>query len=203
MKSVLFQEFAPDGAPTQDLPGESVDRQLARAWAEGHATGAREGAEASAAAHAESQDVLRAELVEVLRDQQIHRREAQAAVLRGVAPAVTAVVRRLAPRLAETGLAEHLGAALDEAFGARPEPVPVIRCAAESAQGLELALAGRSGHFRVETDPRLTPLEAELHWQDGFDAIDMNGLMTAIDQALDAALTPSGDELMKEERANG
>ena len=137
------------------------------------------------------------------RDQQIRRQEAQAAVLRGVGPAVTAVIHRLAPRLAEAGLAEHVATALDEALETRPDPAPVIRCAAESAQGLERALAASTGRFAVETDPRLTPLEVELHWRDGFDSIDIAGLLAAIDRALETALSPPGNRDVEEEHANG
>ena len=205
MKTVLLQEFTPDGAPgpEPEPAGESLDEQLASAWADGHAAGVQDGTEASAAAHAESQETLRAELVEVLRDQQIRRQEAQAAVLRGVGPAVTAVIHRLAPRLAEAGLAEHVATALDEALETRPDPAPVIRCAAESAQGLERALAASTGRFAVETDPRLTPLEVELHWRDGFDSIDIAGLLAAIDRALETALSPPGNRDVEEEHANG
>ncbi|MEM8787759.1 MAG: hypothetical protein AAGE76_05825 [Pseudomonadota bacterium] len=184
--ALTLEEFTPLDHPAA---AQAARRDaIAEAWNEGHAAGAQAGTEASAKAHADAQDRLRAEWIEVLRDLAQDRQEAQASVLRGIAPFVQTVIAGLAPRLAEEGLKDLVSDALADALRDRPEPVPVLRCAPEMAAALEPALAEFDGRYRLDPDPRLTPQEAELHWEDGFDALDPGAILRAAEAHLTAAL---------------
>ena len=50
-----------------------------------------------------------------------------------------------------------------------------VRAAAEELRDNVIALADWQGRFEIRADTRLTPLEVELHWLDGFDRIDLAG----------------------------
>ncbi len=183
-RPLVLQDFASRAAEVEKEASE-LDRRLRAAWEEGHAQGVAEGTDAAARTHAESQTQLRAALIEALRDAAVTQQAAQAAVLAGIAPAVAQVVRELAPRLARAGVEERVAEALETALAERPAPAPVLRCAKEDAAGLEAALAHLDGAWRIEVDPRFCPLEAELHWDEGFDRIDLAAAVRALDAALD------------------
>ncbi|MSU91779.1 hypothetical protein GE300_19570 [Rhodobacteraceae bacterium 2CG4] len=192
-RPVLLQVFSPSAAPAAQPangPGPDVERQLAEAWDAGHAAGVQDGTEAAAKVHAEAQDQLRAALVEAIRDQRHGQLESQARILSGIAPLVRTLVARLAPGLARAGLADHVAEEVERALRERPDPAPTIRCAEESLPGLQQALAALGADCAVTADARLTPLEAQVHWDDGFQTIDLGGAVARLDRALAATAAP-------------
>jgi|GEM_PF-6307689 len=192
-RGVFLEEFAsgPKGrAAMEEAAAEALDTQLKAAWAEGHAAGQQAGAEAAAKAHAEDQARLRQSLVEAIQDRKQENIEVQQNVLRDIGPFVRTLIGHLTPRLAVTGLADHIGGAVAAALAARPDPVPVVRCSPETAEALEIALADWEG-LRLTADPALTPLEAEVHWDNGYDSINISTLLNQLDTALEATLGPA------------
>lgn len=187
-RPVVLQIFSPDvhEEPASPEPAD-LEKRLAEAWEAGHEAGVQAGTEAAAKVHAEAQDQLRAALVETIGDQRLAQVEVQARVLGGVAPLIHDLVTRLAPALAQAGLADRIMTEIETALRTRPEPLPIIRCAEESVEQLEIALHG-AGPITIKGDPRLTPLEAEVHWDDGFEAIDLGAAIDRMLEAL-AALT--------------
>lgn len=188
-RPVLLQVFSPAAEPAPNAAnnsGPSIEKQLADAWEAGHAAGVQAGTEAAAKVHAEAQDQLRAALVEAIRDQKLEQTEVQTRILGGIVPLVRQLIDRLAPGLARAGLADHVAEEVERALRERPDPAPQIRCAEEAREGLEQALAARKLACTVVVDPRLTPLEAQVQWHDGFEAIDLGGAVARLDQALAA-----------------
>ncbi|MHA3978350.1 FliH/SctL family protein [Halovulum sp. GXIMD14794] len=200
-RPVVLQIFSPDldEEPLAPEP-DDIGRQLAEAWERGHAAGIQAGTEAAAKVHAEAQDQLRAALVETIGDQRMAQVEVQARVLADIAPMIRNLVARLAPELARAGLADQVAAEVETALRTRPEPAPIIRCSVESVAQLELALRD-FGAISIQADPRLTPLEAEVHWDDGFEAIDFGAAIARLDAAL--AELATGDTPQEEIRHAG
>lgn len=187
-----FQDFATDGSGGVVPHDADVEERIAKAYAEGHEAGVKAGAEASALVHAEAQDRLRAEVVEALRDHHQERVEVQAQVLAGLAPLLKTVIEQLAPLMAALGLPDQVDAALSKALETRPDPRPIIRCAAEVVPGLEPALGKWAGKYELKIDSRLTPHEVHLHWDDGFDVIDLDRTMDGILGAIEALIQSTG-----------
>lgn len=203
---VAFENFAPFDEPVSDAANVDCEAGMEAARREGYAAGLDAGMEAAAQAHAETQDQLRASLVETLQDQAQSRQEMQAAILRGVAPLIDSVIGRLSPRLALAGLAEMVTREVATALATRPDPTPEIRCAEETLAPLRAALADRALRVVFTVDPAFTPLEAEVHWDDGFDAIDLRPVAARIDAAMERFLsaTPPNDfEHERKERDAG
>ncbi len=182
-----FHDFSHSGSALDTGPDE-VETRIAQAYREGNEAGIKAGTEASALVHAEAQDRLRAELVEALRDHQQDRVAVQAQVLSGIAPLLQAVVGQLTPALVSAGLPQQVSAAVTEALDNRPNTKPLIRCAAEAVPGLEPALQGWQEQVDLQIDSRLTPHEVQVHWDDGFDMIDLDRLTAHVQALLDGLL---------------
>ncbi len=202
MGNLKLEVFSP-GAEMEMAKREHIAQKVAEAYREGHAKGFAQGSEASAREHAEAQDQLRIQFVEALRDAQMSYAEAQTAVVASLIPVVRALTEGLAPSLAEAGLITELERQLKNVLEARPDLVPRISCAPELAAGIKAALPHFSERYTVDQDPRLTPLEARLAWDDGFDEIDIEACLSemrkAVAQAEAVALCPPFAE---EETAN-
>lgn len=179
MNGLKLEEFAP-GAEMEMAKRENLAQKVAEAYREGHARGFAQGTEASAKEHAAAQDQLRAQFVEALRDAQLEQAEAQSTVLTSLLPLMENLTRSLAPALAEAGLVTSLETQLKTVLAKRPEAVPVIFCAPELATGLKTALSHLEGQFRITEDAQLTPLEARLHWDNGFDEINLEACLTSM-----------------------
>lgn len=212
-----FEVFTPADAPEQSAVPD-YEARLRRAWEDGHAAGFVAGAEAAARENAERQDQLRARMVEVLKDAILDRNAAQAQILGRIWPTVAALVGTLTPGLARAGFLELAERSLQEALRSRPTPHPTLQCAPEDEPALRLVLQKHEGLFTLAVDPVLTPLEAELHWADGFDRIDVNAVATDIlkaigdlspevDRAPDATAASSGahdlERIARERKVNG
>lgn len=191
-----FKDFS-HGGSAFDAEPDDVETRIAQAYREGHEAGIKVGTEASALVHAEAQDRLRAELVEALRDHQQDRVAVQAQVLSGIAPLLRALIGQLAPALVSAGLTQQVSVAVTEALDSRPNTKPLIRCAAEAVPGLEPALQGWQDQVDLQIDSRLTPHEVQVHWDDGFDTIDLDRLTVHIQAILDGLppqyVTPDAD----------
>ncbi|MEO0912208.1 MAG: hypothetical protein AAFY59_04360 [Pseudomonadota bacterium] len=179
MTGLQLEVFTP-GAEMEMAKREDLAQKVAEAYREGHARGFAQGAEASAKEHADAQDQLRAQFVEALRDAQIEQAEAQNHVLTSLLPLMLALTDTLAPALAEAGLVTALETQLKAALAKRPEAVPVISCAPELEAGIKSALQHMEGRFRVLPDLQLTPLEARLAWDNGFDEINLDACLAAM-----------------------
>lgn len=184
MASLRFETFSPDG-DTETSNSQEAAKQLAKAYRDGHAKGFIQGAEESAREHAEAQDQLRSQLIEALKDGQMTRQEAQASVTKSLFPLIDALVKALAPSLVDIGFPTELSDQLRKALEGRPNTKPVVRCAPDLVAPLEQSLSDWSGSFEVIPDTALTPHQAKIHWDDGFDHIDLDGCMTEIRQCLD------------------
>jgi flagellar biosynthesis/type III secretory pathway protein FliH len=194
------------GTPANgSAPDERVHQaDLQARWDDGYESGYQAGAAAAAQSHAEDQARLTANLVESLTDLQQTRQESLLSTLASAHALIRAVITQLTPRLAELGLADQVSAAVSTALESCPAPAPLIRCAPEAMTALQNALRDWEG-LRLQPDPAMTPHEAEVHWDDGFDAINVTGLIRHVDTALaDLAgpATPSHPHDLEEKTRN-
>ncbi|MEO0387180.1 MAG: hypothetical protein AAF281_06570 [Pseudomonadota bacterium] len=191
MPNVKLEVFTPGAEATEDRKRE-LARRIAEAYREGHGKGFAQGAEASAREHAEAQDQLRAQFVEALRDAQLTQSLAQREVIASLLPILEALTRALAPTLADAGFLAALEDRLRAALNTRPDPAPRVHCAPELEAGVRAALSQFSDRFELVPDTSLTPLEARLFWEDGFDEIDLDTCLDAMRDTIaafrDAAL---------------
>lgn len=198
MSKVQLQVFSP-GAELAIAQRESVAQKVAEAYRDGHSKGFAQGAEASAREHADAQDQLRSQFIEALQDGQASHQEAQARVIQSLGPLLGAMVDVLAPRLAEAGLKAEISAELETLMRTRPDVAPVLVCAPELAVGLKNVLEARGTPFHLREDPGMTPLEARIGWDDGFDTFDMSACLEAMKAKIDAYLAAALPETAKKE----
>lgn len=179
MPNVKFEVFTPGAQAAEDRQRD-IARRIAEAYREGHAKGFAQGTEASAREHADAQDQLRAQFIEVLRDSQVTQAVAEREVTASLVPLVTQLVSTLAPSLGRAGLAATLEAQLQDALRTRPDARPVVHCAPELADGVRKALSRFGARYEVQPDAGMTPLEARLTWADGFDEINVDRCLAAM-----------------------
>ncbi len=159
--------------------------------------GVRDGAEASAREHMQSQTTIRTQFVEALLDERMTQQAIVLSVTRDMLATFESVVRTILPELADHALVETLKTQLDGALSACPDTKPILSCAPELVPGVEAALVDWSGEMEIRSDPKLTPLEAKLAWDNGFDHIDLQSLtenmLTQIQNFKAKSLTLSED----------
>ena len=143
--------------------------EIKQAWDKGYEAGVIAGAEAAAEDFAARQDQLSARLVEAVADLHTERAEAQSQLFAQLAPFLSELVETLAPALARAGLVSRVDTRLSEALATRPAAMPEIRCAPETVAALAPLAADHPASFQVREDPTLTPLEAQVVWDDGLD----------------------------------
>jgi flagellar biosynthesis/type III secretory pathway protein FliH len=185
MSSIKFETFSPVEAETT-ASAEKMMQRMRSAFEEGRRRGFAEGAAASAEEHAAAQDQLRSQFIESLNDQRIGHEEARLEVTKTILPTLQALVTKLAPTLARAGLTGIVEDTLSEALRAAPASRPVIHCAPELAEGIRQALANTDGGFAITPDPRLTPLEARVTWDEGFTHIDLQACIDRIEDGVAA-----------------
>ena len=183
MPSIRFETISPSNQESAES-AERMMKRLRTAFEEGHRRGFTEGAAASAKEHAEAQDQLRSQFIEALNDQRLSHQEARTEVTKTMLPVVQTLVQKLAPSLARAGLPGIIDDVLATAMSDAPESRPVIHCAPELAEGIRQRLSQSSDAFEISDDPRLTPLEARVSWNEGFTHIDLQSCMERIEAGL-------------------
>lgn len=185
MCPIKLETFAPHDAE-QIASSEKIMRRIRTAYDEGHSRGFAEGAAASAQEHADAQDQLRSQFLESFNDQRLSHEEARHEVTRSILPTLQALISKLAPSLAQAGLAGIVEKVLDEAIQATPETRPILRCAPDLVTGIRNALERYEGQFEIAPDPRLTPLEARVIWDEGFTHIDLQHCIDSIEAGINS-----------------
>jgi flagellar biosynthesis/type III secretory pathway protein FliH len=183
MSSIKFETIRPDVQDSVDT-AERMMKRLRTAFEEGRRRGFVEGTAASAEEHASAQDQLRSQFLEALNDQRLSHQEARSEVTRTILPAIQALVSKLAPSLARAGLPGIVDEVLTAALANAPASRPIIHCAPELADGLRNGLERHMDSFEISGDPRLTPLEARVSWDEGFTNIDLQSCVEAIEAGI-------------------
>ncbi len=199
MAAVKFAVFEESEAQAPDP--KQMARQLSELRKQAYEEGFRAGAEASAAEHAERQDQLRAGLVEAMLDCRQGHVEARAAVLGSLAPVLVNMVAALVPQMAPLGLSSEVVAAVGRALSHCPDTTVTVRCAAETEAALAKALSTTEGNVVIRPDPRLTPLEVRLDWDDGFDRIDTGRVVGEIHDLIEATLSGIAEPALEKKHA--
>jgi hypothetical protein len=146
------------------------------------------GQAAAVEAHLDDQARLTSEFIEALCDARLTNEAARRHVAASLAPMVGALVAALTPALAEAGLAAEVVARVEAALAAAPDARPRLRCAPELAPVVRGLLAERGLAATVESAPELMPREAVLHWEQGFDRIDLDACAAELRACVEAHL---------------
>lgn len=201
MSRFVLQTFAPAAAGTvaQPAPKIDVDKLRAEAYEEGFLAGQAAATEAALA----DQNRLVSDFVEAISDARMTNEAARRHVTATIAPTIAALCGALSASLADAALAAEIRACVERALAAVPEARPRLRCAPELAPGLAALLEGRGLAAEVEGAPELMPREAELHWDAGFDRIDIDACAAEIAACVASHLNPALVEAEREGRPHG
>lgn len=188
--SPFAEPVVPEPVPAEPAPPSITPEDLEAARAEAYATGFLAGHAAATEAHLADQARLTADVVEALNDAQVTNDAARRHVMASVAPMIKVLCDAIAPALARAGLGLEVAARVERAVAAAPAAVPRLRCAAETVPALQAALAARDLPGCVEADPRLLPREVELHWDEGFDRVDLDACVAEIRACIASHVDP-------------
>lgn len=170
MNAFRLETFAPLGDP---CTGDEAQRRIDRIRDEAYRAGFVAGQSAATESFLEDQARLTAELVETICDAALTNEAARLGVAASLAPMVAAVCHAVAPALAEAGLGAEIVRLVERALQTAPAARPRLRCAPELAAAMRELLAGRGIAAIVEEAPELLPREAQVFWDQGYDALDL------------------------------
>ncbi len=200
MSAFRLQTFAPCA---DDAGPRLSPREIASIRDEAHRSGFLAGQAAATESHLDDQTRLTSEFVEALCDARLTNEAARRHVAASLAPLVGALVAALTPALAEAGLAAEVVARVEAALAAAPDARPRLRCAPELASVVRGLLAERGLAATVEPAPDLMPREAVLHWDQGFDRIDLDACAEEIRACVAAHLDLDAAEQRHDDRRYG
>ncbi|MFO1104936.1 MAG: hypothetical protein U1E34_02460 [Amaricoccus sp.] len=187
MTAIRLQTFAPAADPSRARAAE-LDRRISAAREEAYRAGFLAGQSAATEAYLEDQARLTSDLIEALNDARLSNEAARRHVAASLAPMVEALCGAITPALAETGLLDEIARLVARALQSAPEARPRLRCAPELAETLRDLLAARGLDAEIEAAPELLPREAELHWDQGYDHLDLDACIARIQDCLAAHL---------------
>lgn len=187
MTAIRLQTFAPAADPARARVAE-LDRRIAAAREEAYRTGFLAGQSAATEHYLEDQARLTSDFIEALNDARLSNEAARRHVAASLGPMIEALCGAITPALAETGLLDEIARLVARALQAAPEARPRLRCAPELAPTMRSLLAARGLDAEIEPAPELLPREAELHWDQGYDHLDLDACITRIQDCLAAHL---------------
>ena len=189
MSAFRLQIFEPAGAEAESAAERALAVAREEAWRAGFLAGQAAAAEANLADQAR----LTSEFVEALCDARLSNEAARRHVAASLAPFAGAIVAALTPALAEAGLAAEAVARVEAALAAAPDARPLLRCAPEVVPVVRGLLAERGLAATVEPAPELTIREAALHWEQGYDRIDLDACAAELRACVSAHVEPEAE----------
>jgi flagellar biosynthesis/type III secretory pathway protein FliH len=202
MNAFRLQTFTPALSST-GARSSPRDRLLERIREEAYRSGFVAGQAAATEAHIEEQSRLTSELIEAIGDARLTNEAARRHVSASLAPLVQALAGAIAPALADAGLGGEIGRLVSEALAAAPEARPRVRCAPELAQRLAGIFAERGVEVIIDPAPELLPREAQIHWDQGYDHMDLDACIERISACLASHLEPHTGSDDDEQRRYG
>lgn len=201
MSRFTLQTFAPETAQAAAAPITKADLDALReeAYGEGFLAGQTAATEAALA----ERNRLTSDFIEAISDARLTNEAARRHVTATIAPMTAALCAALSASLADAALAAEIRACVERALRAVPEARPRLRCAPELAPVIGALLEARGVAAMIETAPELLPREAELHWDEGFDRIDIDACAAEIAACVASHLNAALREAEHEGRPNG
>ncbi|MEX0969311.1 MAG: hypothetical protein WD046_02565 [Paracoccaceae bacterium] len=176
MSALKLETFRPHALEVEDdgfLSPVAAQSLRETAYAEGVKAGA---ASASAAFEAEKTRLL-GPIREALQQAERSQTEAHMAALSSLRPLLDTLIATILPPLAYEGLIAELRMVLLAAATRAPNASFVLQLAPENTAAIGAVLHDTPTNFRITAAPELGPLEAQLHWEDGFEAIDLRQVL--------------------------
>jgi len=121
--------------------------------------------------------------------------EARQHIMASFQPLITAMLEAVLPRASRAALVPLVQQEM-EALAEMVEPPIHLRCSESNAQELrEMVAASTSLPIEVVVEPTLLPTQVQLHFADGFSAIDTNATMSRIQTSIDDFFgSPQGED---------
>lgn len=186
MRALTLEAFQPDPDPDpSSRTKQTLARALKSAQEEGYRQGFSDGAAASASEHAASEAVLREQFVEALRDAALAHAAVRSDIMAAFFTVAERVFRQFAVTVAQSLAPQEVVAHLRRAAEQAPDATLIVAAAPELAERLRGFLEDEAIAAEIVADPRLTPLEAQIRWENGFDRIDFDSALEAIERLLE------------------
>lgn len=175
LKLEIFRPRTDEAEEDGYLSPEAARDLRETAYAEGVKAGA---ASASAAFEAEKIRLL-GPILDALHRAERSQTEAHMAALSSLRPLLDTLIATILPPLAYDGLIAELRQLLVAAARSAPNASLTLYLAPENTEAIGAVLQDVPANFRISPAPELGALEAQLHWQDGFETIDLNQVLNA------------------------
>lgn len=192
MSAFRLETFSPAAPPVRRV--SPFERQIEAVRGEAYRAGFVAGQGEATEAHLEDQSRLTAAFVEALEDARMTNEAARRHVVASLAPVLGTLARTIAPALAEAGLAAEVERLTARALAAAPEPMPRLRVAPEMAARIAAILADRRIDATVEAAAELLPREVQIHWDHGYDHLDLDACAAEALARIAACIDPQRDE---------
>lgn len=206
MSAFRLETYAPSGAGAVARRPSPREAEMEAVREAAYRAGFIDGQTAAAEAILEEQGRLTSAFVETLEDARMTNEAARRHVAASLAPVASAICTALTAALAESGLAAEVAGRVAHALAAAPEARPRLRCAPELVATLRGILAERGLTAVVEPAPEMLPREVTLHWEQGFDRIDLEACADEIRACIarhTEAEAQAGDGAVEELRRYG
>lgn len=177
MNGYRFETFEPQARGRHPTAAE---RRLEADREEAYHAGFMAGQSMATEAYLDEQNRLTSALIEAIGDARVTNEAARHHVASSVFPMIEAIATAIAPALADAGLAQEIARLVERALAHVPEARPRLRCAPEVVETVAACLADRGLAATVEEGPDLLPREAELHWDQGYDRLDLDACLAQI-----------------------
>ncbi len=203
MSAFRLETYAPADAGSGLRQPSPRDREIEAVREAAYRAGYLAGQAAASEAILDEQGRLTSDFVEALEDARMTNEAARRHVAASLAPVATAICTALTDVLAASGLAAEVAGRVEHALSTAPDARPRLRCAPELAATLRGILADRRLNAAVEPAPEMLPREVTLHWEQGFDRIDLEVCAEEIRACIERHLGAASEDNVEELRRYG
>lgn len=203
MSAFRFETYPPSDAGLAPRRPSPRDREIEAVREAAYRAGYLDGQAAASEALLDEQGRLTSDFVEALEDARMTNEAARRHVAASLAPVASAICTALTGVLAASGLAAEVAGRVEHALSTAPDARPRLRCAPELVATLRGILAERGLTAAVEPAPEMLPREVTLHWEQGFDRIDLEACAEEIRACIERHLEASAEDNVAELRRYG
>lgn len=203
MSAFRFETYPPSDAGLAPRQPSPRDREIEAVREAAYRAGYLDGQAAASEALLDEQGRLTSDFVEALEDARMTNEAARRHVAASLAPVASAICTALTGVLAASGLAAEVAGRVEHALSTAPDARPRLRCAPELVATLRGIFAERGLTAAVEPAPEMLPREVTLHWEQGFDRIDLEACAEEIRACIERHLEAAAEDNIAELRRYG
>ena len=196
--TLKLAEFGPDPLreerPAPERPIRSVTEQLTEAHDEGYGKGFKDGVRTTTDALSTQQQKLDAAVLEAISDAELTAHAARTTALASLEPLVKAIAGAAMAANDADRLAGIIADHLDHLRARAQPPELVLTVHPDHAEANVPTLADAGLKATLRTDDSVARLQAQVHWNNGFDRLDLAACQDNIDAAIATFFTSDKGE---------